>query len=297
VILAALVFAHVTVVDVEKGGHRLNQTVVVEGNRIAAVGPATSMRVPRGAQVINSQGKFLIPGLWDMHVHDLDGPGAMETFLANGVTGVRDMFEYPERLRKLLAKPAGLRIVSQRGIMAGAPEGEGRVVVRTPETARQAVARQIAEGADFIQVYNSLSRDAYFAVAEECRRRGIPFVGHTPDAVSTTEAAAAGQRSIEHLDGVLLDCSRNHTALRRARRFTPDWRVCPVWDLALPHPHDLSRRSNSPAARSISGPRARSRVIAPRDGCYRGDVRGRRSPAGRHRYRHASYPAWSRPAR
>jgi hypothetical protein len=88
------------------------------------------------------------------------------------------------------------------------------MVVRTPEDARRAVRQQIKDGVDFIKIYNDLSRSTFYAIADECKRDGIPFVGHTPDSVTTVEAAAAGQRSIEHLSGVLLDCSRHPTLIR-----------------------------------------------------------------------------------
>jgi hypothetical protein len=88
------------------------------------------------------------------------------------------------------------------------------MIVHTPEEARRAVRLQIKDGVDFIKIYDGLSRSAFYAIADECKGNGIPFVGHTPASVTTAEAAAAGQRSIEHLSGVLLDCSRHPTLIR-----------------------------------------------------------------------------------
>jgi cytosine/adenosine deaminase-related metal-dependent hydrolase len=204
---AQIAITNVTVVDVETGTLRANQTVVIEGQRIAAADDAARVRVPASARVISGKGKFLIPGLWDMHVHDFTSPRVPEIFVANGVTGVRDMFDKGPLSR------AGPRVVRCGAVLDK---------VDTPEQGRQAVRQQIAEGVDFIKVYNGLPREVYFAIADECKRARIPFVGHTPDAVTTVEAAATGQRSIEHLDGVLLDCSSNSAWLRFSKRFIPD---------------------------------------------------------------------------
>jgi hypothetical protein len=102
----------------------------------------------------------------------------------------------------------------------------------TPEQARGAVRQQARDGVDFVKVYNGLPRDAYYAIADEAKRARVPFVGHTPDAITTIEAAAAGQRSIEHLDGVLLDCSPLAGWLRRIGQFLPDRRLLDSFDPA-----------------------------------------------------------------
>src|SRR3954447_13596121 len=98
---SAVAFTNVTVVDVETGTLIPNQTVLVEGLKIATVDKAARVRIPRGAQVIAGQGKFLIPGLWDMHVHEFTSPHVPELFLANGITGIRDMYDVAPRIREL----------------------------------------------------------------------------------------------------------------------------------------------------------------------------------------------------
>jgi len=93
-VLAQLVaITHVTVVDVEKATSHRDLTVLTDGQRITAVGPAESTRVPVNARVLDGRGKWLIPGLWDMHVHTAVPTGRMllSLYVANGVTGVRDM--------------------------------------------------------------------------------------------------------------------------------------------------------------------------------------------------------------
>ncbi len=233
----AIAFTNVAVVDVEKGVARPDQTVVIEGARITAADDARRVRVPGGARVIRGAGKFLIPGLWDMHVHEMPGPHVADLFVANGVTGIRDMYDDQAKLRELRQairehRQTGPRVVASGRVLNGVLEKNFEIVVQTPEDGRRAVRQQIKDGVDFIKVYNALSREAYYAIADECKRNGIPFAGHTPDSVTTAEAAAAGQRSIEHLDAVLLDCSRDAAALRWAKVFIPDKRVLDSFDAA-----------------------------------------------------------------
>jgi hypothetical protein len=234
---SAIAFTNVAVVDVEKGALRLDQTVVIEGSRIIAADDAQRTRPPRGARVINGEGKFPMPGLWDMHVHAMPRPHVPELFIANGVTGIRDMYDDPPKIRDLRKaiqehRRIGPRVITSGKIVNGAlvknRDPAPLTIVHTAEEARRAVRLQVKEGVDFIKIYDGLSRSAFYAIADECRRDGIPFVGHTPASVTTAEAAAAGQRSIEHLSGVLLDCSSHPTLIR----WLPDWS----------HLHDTQQR-------------------------------------------------------
>lgn len=220
---STIAFTNVAVVDVEKGALRLDQTVVIEGSRISAAGDAQRIHPPRGVRIIDGQGKFLMPGLWDMHVHAMPLPHIPELFIANGVTGIRDMYDDPPRIRDLRKaiqehRRIGPRVITSGKIVNGALVKNRNpaplMIVHTPEEARRAVRQQIKDGVDFIKIYDGLSRSAFYAIADECKRDGIPFVGHTPASVTTAEAAAAGQRSIEHLSGVLLDCSSHPTLIR-----------------------------------------------------------------------------------
>ena len=233
---APIAITNVTVVDVAAGVLRANQTVVVQGARIAAAGDASRVRVPAGARVVPGRGAFLIPGMWDMHVHDFPHPHVPELYLVNGVTGVRNMYDIPALREVRLAieqhRRPGPRIVASLRTLNGEREKNEQVVVRTAAQAREAVRAQIRDGADFIKVYNALPREAYFAIADEAKRARIPFVGHTPDTLTTMEAAAAGQRSIEHLDGVLLDCSPLGAWLRQSDRFLPDQRLLDTFEPA-----------------------------------------------------------------
>ncbi len=203
----------VTVIDGTGAPPLPGVTVVVTGGRIVSVDP--NGPVPAGALIINGIGKYLIPGLWDMHVHtSWDRHFTIPLFVANGVTGVRDMFgKDPAAIRAVRTAISGGRLVGPRIVTAGRIlDGQhaawpGSLIVEQPRDADRAVAETLADGADFVKVYSSLDRAVYFAIADAARRRGIPFVGHVPRSVTIDEASDAGQKSIEHLTGLDLDAA------------------------------------------------------------------------------------------
>src|SRR5262249_19092575 len=158
-------------------------------------------------QVIDARGKFLIPGLWDMHVH-WEMKDYLPLFIANGVLGVRVMWGMPihHEWRKEISAGTllGPRLNIASPIIDGPhPIWKGSVSVGNDAEARQAVIQAKQNGADFIKVYSLLPREAYFAIADETKKLGLPFAGHVPEAVNAGEASDAGQKSIEHLTGVL----------------------------------------------------------------------------------------------
>jgi|SRR5215472_15246449 len=215
-----LAFTHVTVIDVDGGPTLTDRTVLVIDNRIAAVGPAGKVDRPKDTLVVDASGKFLTPGLWDMHVHWYD-KDYLPLFLANGVTGIRMMWGAPlhYQFRKGIeaGNLIGPRIVIASAIIDGpASFWPGSVTVRTAEEARLAVDRERRAGADFIKVYSFLPRDAFFAIADESKKLGVPFAGHVPEAVSVEEASDAGQISMEHLIGILEACSTREKELLEA---------------------------------------------------------------------------------
>lgn len=213
---ADLALTHVTVVDVQSGALRADQTVLVRGSRIAWVGPAGEARIPSGTRTVDATGRYAIPGLWDMHVHtSREGRAAhfWPQFLAYGVTGVREMGSYLDSLQywRARARQPGSgapRIVFSSPMLDGDPpawrHGYG---VADSAAAVAAVDSMAALGFDFLKVYSRLPRDAYFAIARRASERGIPFAGHIPLSVTAIEASDAGQRSIEHLgDDLYLVC-------------------------------------------------------------------------------------------
>lgn len=217
---AALAITHVTVIDPAHGA-RPDLTILVEGPRIVAVGPAAAIAVPAHAVVHDATGKFALPGLWDAHVHlSQVGAESFPYFLASGVTGVRDMGSD-------LADIERWKQARQRGelvprIMSSGPKLTGRGeplpdsrVVATPELARRAVEELATRGVDFIKVHAALPRSVHEAIATEARARGLAFAGHAEDEITPLVAAAAGQRSIEHGRG-MMPCSSETWAKIRA---------------------------------------------------------------------------------
>jgi imidazolonepropionase-like amidohydrolase len=207
-----LILQHVTVIDGMGGAPQRDQTVVISGLRISAVGPASHVKVDKTAKIVDAQGKFLIPGLWDMHVH-LAGVIAdpawsknvlLPLLLANGITGVRDM---GGDLDTLLAWKRDVEAGTLFGphiyaagpwLSGGGHKSPEQYPVANTDEAQAAVHDLKKRGADFIKIISLPSRDAFFAVADESRKQNISFVGHLPIEVGAAEASNAGMRSIEH---------------------------------------------------------------------------------------------------
>ncbi len=205
-----------TLIEPRFGVATAHTNIVVTGERIRALGPAASTRIPAGARIVRGSGMFVIPGLWDMHVH----VGEIEEdwfplYLSNGVTGLREMAASENnapRLREYQRDLANGRRLGPELFWTLFPM-DAPAISTGPE-ARAEVARRAAVGLSYIKVYNGLSREAYFAIADECRKRGLQMVGHIPDSISALEVAQAGQASVEHLDGILLACSRKEAEAR-----------------------------------------------------------------------------------
>ena len=216
---------HVTIVDTTGGPAKADMTVVIDGELIVDVSPSSSAKPPGGARIVDGSGKFLIPGLWDMHIHTFFGdwvPGGREVtlplLLANGITGARDMGSDLDPIILARKDVAEGKLLGPRLVISG-PMLDGEktpfpavIVVRTPEDGRAAV-QKLQPHVDFIKIQSLVPRDAYMAIADEARTRGIPFAGHVPDAVRASEAAKAGQKSFEHLIGVFEGASSLEDAL------------------------------------------------------------------------------------
>ena len=172
-------------------------TVIVDRDRIVAVGPWRKTHIPKKAVVVDGAGKFLIPGLWDMHVHgasDARAPWSHLLFLANGVVGVRDMSGPPDahawRATQASNEDPSPTIYLGSPIVDGPnPVWPDSIVVADEAQGREVVDQQQERGADFIKVYSRLPRNAYFAIADEANKRGIPFEGHVPELVTAAEAS------------------------------------------------------------------------------------------------------------
>jgi imidazolonepropionase-like amidohydrolase len=200
----SVALTNVTIVDVVNGGRQAAMTVVTTAGRIADVSKEAS--IPQGAVRVDGTGKFLIPGLWDMHSHNqASGTESLELYLANGVVGTRDMgsdLEFILRLRNRIRRGelSGPEIVAAGPMLDNAPaDWPFRRRVTNAQEAREAVRDLKRRGVDFIKVHNNTPRDAFFAIADEAPKVGLPFAGHVPLAVTIDEGAASGIKSIEHL--------------------------------------------------------------------------------------------------
>ncbi|MBC8379602.1 MAG: amidohydrolase family protein [Planctomycetes bacterium] len=202
---------HVTVINITGKQSQSDMTVVVSDERITALGKTSKISIPEGLKVIDATGKFLIPGLWDMHTHIIGDPKwYFPLYLANGVTGIRYMHgSIPlEELLAIKEKISRGEMLGPRMIFSGPlidgpdPFWPGAVSVKNATEGRQAVVDLKNKGADFIKVYSFLPREAYFAISEEAKKKSLPFAGHVPLLVSAFEASDAGQMSMEHLEGI-----------------------------------------------------------------------------------------------
>ncbi len=210
-----IVLTHLTVIDTAGGASKSDMSVAISGDRIIQVGNTRELKIAKGSQVVDASGKFLIPGLWDMHVHSFFGEMAssgrdisLPLFVANGITGVRDMGSDLEPVLRARSDIAAHRLLGPRMVVAG-PMLDGpktqfpaSLAISTPEEGRRAVDMLKRRGVDFIKIQSYVPRAAYFAISDECKKQNINFAGHVPDAIRASEAIAAGQRSFEHLIGI-----------------------------------------------------------------------------------------------
>ena len=210
------ILKNVNIVDVENGVLLPAKNVVIQGEKIAAIYGEDDIFLSDSFRIIDGNGKYLIPGLWDMHTHfNWNFEFSSPMLVANGVTGIREMWgdmDIIKDVRKQILIDALIApdIYSAGAIVDGDPPfWPNSSGVKDAESARAEVDNQVSEGVDFIKVYSLLTREAYMAIAERSNERNIPFAGHIPLSVSIWEAVASGQQSIEHLYGILEGCSGN----------------------------------------------------------------------------------------
>ncbi|MCP5068944.1 MAG: amidohydrolase family protein [bacterium] len=227
---SGVAITNVSVIDASNGV-RENHTVVFDGDEIVSVGPAAETA---GADVvIDGSGKFLIPGLWDMHVHltydDALTSSMPRSFLYYGVTSVRDTGGLLHELKPVVEAMRAPGAVSPRVYFSG-PLLDGKHVVYdgvsrpkigianpTVEKARQNVAELKKQGVDFIKIYELVSPDVHDALVEAAEEAGLPIASHVPLSLRASEAGPRVD-SMEHLRNVELDCAGNASQLLEARR-------------------------------------------------------------------------------
>ena len=261
---APIVIENVTVINVDTGARWPDQTVVVTGTRISAVGQAASVTRPAGARVVDGRGKFLIPGLWDTHVHALFNgfDRAMPYLAAIGITSVRDMANSFEQLADARRPRQDPNFIAPRLAVATGPGLDGvtpnfgplpvppgvLLVITTPEQGRAIVNTLASAKVDAIKVRNALTTETYLAIAQEAKRWGIPFDGHLPPTVNIVQASDAGQRVVEHLQGLAALCAANPAALDQGRGQGPG----PAQGQApAPQPIEINRARCEETARHL----------------------------------------------
>lgn len=213
-------FIGVNVVPMDRERVIENQTVLVRDGRIVEVGPAAEVQVPTGALRVDAAGKYLMPGLAEMHGHLPGGNAPREfidnvlfLFVANGVTIVRGMQGDPRQFGIRDSVMQGLTIGPT--LVLGSPAMSGQDV-QTVEDARRLVREYKEAGYDLLKIHEGLSPEVYQAIVETAREVDIPYGGHVPDAVGLHGALEAGQITIDHLDNYILAAERDDSPLRDA---------------------------------------------------------------------------------
>jgi len=220
-----LILTNVTVVDTRYGQNLPNVTVVIKDGMIQAVAKVGLIDSSPHTQIVNATGKYVIPGLWDMHVHSAGGAAIWDEkvilplYLANGITGIRDMGGDPSILEQRRKRIESGQLPGPHMMIAGPFLNGGKsdaqtIGVNTPDEARQAVDSIKARGMDFVKILSGVRPGVYWPLTEEAKRQHIHFVGHVPTGVSAAEAAVMGQKSIEHLSGMLLATSSKEAELQ-----------------------------------------------------------------------------------
>ncbi|MFI5165930.1 MAG: amidohydrolase family protein [Thermoanaerobaculales bacterium] len=205
----ALVFAGATLFDADEAVLRPRQTVVIEGDRIAAVGPDGKVPVPKDAEVDQLNGKTLLPGLWDMHVHLSTGDGLLD--IANGVTTVRDMGNDMDALLAMKKSFDDGTAIGPRVVLAGLVDGSGpysgpiKDKVDTPEQARTAVERYAAHGFVQLKIYSSIKPELVPLLARLAHEHSMRVSGHVPAFMNAEQFVLDGADEIQHENFVILN--------------------------------------------------------------------------------------------
>ena len=209
---------HVTIIDVAHGTRTQDQGISFDGDRITAIGPSPL----RGSgRRVDGTGLFVLPGLWDMHVHshrERRWTYHYPLFRAFGITGVRDAGTHlgSALAHRLQAKadPLAPRVIWGGPIVDGAPQVNSFGLSAEDETSGRLLVRELhRQGFDFLKVYDRLTPGAYRGLASEARRLGMPLEGHVPLAVSPELVVASGQRLIDHLTLIAEGCSARALAV------------------------------------------------------------------------------------
>jgi imidazolonepropionase-like amidohydrolase len=218
----AVAFIDVNVIPMDRQRIIAGQTVIVRGDRIEVVGPTSSTGVPAGAVRIDGRGKYLMPGLAEMHAHVLpaQAPGnagerlnrdIFFLYVANGITTIRAMLGAPNQL--VLRDHLATNQLLGPTMFVAAPSLNG-TSAPNPDTAVKLVRAHKAAGYDLLKIHPGLSRETYDAIVRTAREVGITWAGHVPQAVGLRHAISTRQSTIDHMDGYLEASIPETTAVR-----------------------------------------------------------------------------------
>jgi imidazolonepropionase-like amidohydrolase len=225
-----IAFRNVTVIDAVEG-LRENQTVIVSGNKITSAGPAAKIKIPSGAEVISCRGKYLIPGLWDAHMHltnsSVIAPAMYPLLIANGITYIRDTAAELGLIMPLLREAA--RAADSAGMAPAVyftgPHLDGKqlswsssVSAVSPARARKIIDSLIDAGVDQVKVYDLLPREVFLEVLSYAKSKGLKVSAHVPFDIDVVEASEAGLASMEHMFNLEMSLSSDWDSLLQARR-------------------------------------------------------------------------------
>jgi imidazolonepropionase-like amidohydrolase len=225
------------VLDVARRAWAEDQTVVVVGDTITAVGPSRSVAVPKGAEVVDLAGKALLPGLIDMHGHLGGADGVLN--IASGVTTVRDVGNDPDKLDDMKARFDAGSAIGPHVVRYGFIEGRGekaagaKVTAETVEEATAAVELYAKRGYEGIKIYNSMKVELVPVLAKLAHAKGMKVIGHIPVHMLAHEAVTAGYDGIEHINMLFLNfLATKETDTRDTTRFTLVGEKAATLDLA-----------------------------------------------------------------
>lgn len=220
---AALAFIHANLFDAESAAVRPGSTVVITGNKIIAAGPDGKVNVPKDAEVIDASGKFLMPGLWDMHVHLLPDDGLLH--MAAGVTSVRDMANDTDSLMKMRDRFNQGTEIGPRVMMAGFIDGRGpfqgptKVFADTDAEAKKDVEDYARLGYVQIKIYSSVKPELVPGIVQLAHSHGMRVSGHVPAGMIAEQFVRAGVDEIQHMNFIFLNFMPQVKETRGPARF------------------------------------------------------------------------------
>lgn len=240
-------FVNVTVIPMDADRVIAGQTVIVREGRIARIGPAADLSLPEGVQRIEGEGRFLMPGVAEMHAHIPPQPDSRQDtldtlflYVANGITFARGMLGAPHHL-ELRSRAAGGEVVSPR-IYTSGPSLNGNSVA-TPAAGREMVAAQKAAGYDFLKIHPGLDRARYDAIVAAAKKHGISWAGHVSHEVGLLHALETGQATVDHLDAFIPPLLRSGSPKGNIEPSFFGWNLADEVDEAKIAP--LARRTRS----------------------------------------------------